>query len=443
VFDDLLVVGWDLANSARVHVDDMPLDHWRAKGFSGDSTLVCMYCLQEGRTVSLVVKGKVLGARRAHFAHPAGAAHETGHGPETAWHANGKWAVAEMAQHHPEVETALIEWPTPDKTRRADVRVLMRDGSKLAFELQYRPLSDPDFTARCDDYQRNNITSVWLWRPGLARPGIMLQHGQPIWWLHVEARQITGLFGRPHPRPHGWHNHEDIARYALHWPPCPDDQLTQHTWPLADTILDSRGLRPPAAISNLIHQQHQQLRDQAARLAKAARNAAARPKAAARRGLPHQPDPSADPYVEPPTRQQEEPRQLQEQLRRQRDDQQDIKLEQQRQQQEQGSHAANKMALLNRQRLLTPTVVHEIAEKTGVTPWSMDEGDFELAMGVSIIANSKTVAVICPVASRITPEVADRLLAITIYVASEQERRNIARHCRPDQRIIVMPTASR
>jgi hypothetical protein len=250
------------------------------------ATVLSSACIafREGRTVSLVVKGKVLGARRAHFAHPAGAAHETGHGPETAWHANGKWAVAEMVQ---------------------------------------------------------------------------------------------------------------------------------------------------------------QLRIQAARLAKSARNAATLPKTDARRALPPQPDLSAGPYVEPPARVQKEPLQLQEQLRRQRDDQQDIELEQQRQQQEQGAHAANKLALLNRQRLLTPTVVHEIADKTGVTPWSMDEGDFELAMGVSIIANSKTVAIICPVASRITSEVADRLLAITIYVASEQERRNIARCCRVGQKIIVIPTAPR
>jgi hypothetical protein len=48
-------------------------------------------------------------------------------------------------------------------------------------------------------------------------------------------------------------------------------------------------------------------------------------------------------------------------------------------------------------------------------------------MGVSVVMNSETVAVICPIAGRITPEVADRLAATTIYVASERERRSIAR----------------
>jgi len=136
MLDDLLVVGWDLATGSRVHVLDMPLDHWRAKGFRRDHSLVCMFCLQEGRTVPLVVKGsKVRGARRAHYAHPPGAAHTGVHAPETAWHANGKWLVADMAHRHPDVARVRIEWPTRDRTRRADVYVRLHDGSQLAFEL--------------------------------------------------------------------------------------------------------------------------------------------------------------------------------------------------------------------------------------------------------------------------------------------------------------------
>lgn len=168
MLDDLLVVAWDLSSDSRVHVSEQTLEHWRRKGYGSDRTLVCMYCLQLGERVALVVKGKVLGARRAHFAHPASSAHVTCSGPETAWHADGKWLIADMARRHAAVDLALIEWPTTDNKRRADVRVLLRDGSKLAFELQAAPLTDRDYLARCEDYERNNITCVWLWRPDSA-----------------------------------------------------------------------------------------------------------------------------------------------------------------------------------------------------------------------------------------------------------------------------------
>jgi hypothetical protein len=46
--------------------------------------------------------------------------------------------------------------------------------------------------------------------------------------------------------------------------------------------------------------------------------------------------------------------------------------------------------------------------------------------------------VVCPVASRITDEIADRLVHVTIYVASDNEQRRIAGKCRPAQRITVL-----
>lgn len=142
-------------------------------------------------------------------------------------------------------------------------------------------------------------------------------------------------------------------------------------------------------------------------------------------------------------RRQEEQLQQQEQLRRQREQQQLDKREQQRRlEEEQQRHAANTAALRQRQRLLTPTVVHRVTQQFGVTPWAMEEGDPELAKGISIIANSKTVAVVCPIASKISPSVADRLIIVTIYVASEHERRNIARRCRPGQKIIILSATS-
>jgi hypothetical protein len=57
---------------------------------------------------------------------------------------------------------------------------------------------------------------------------------------------------------------------------------------------------------------------------------------------------------------------------------------------------------------LTPLAVLEVTSQTGRTPWTSPD-DFEHAMGVSLIVNSQPTAVICPIASRITDEIANRL----------------------------------
>jgi hypothetical protein len=52
------------------------------------------------------------------------------------------------------------------------------------------------------------------------------------------------------------------------------------------------------------------------------------------------------------------------------------------------------------------------------------------------------VAVVCPIASRITGEIADRLAGVTVYVASGQERRAVANRCRRGQRIVLLTVDS-
>lgn len=100
-------------------------------------------------------------------------------------------------------------------------------------------------------------------------------------------------------------------------------------------------------------------------------------------------------------------------------------------------HEANRAALRERQQKITPVVVQQVTEQTGTRAWPLD-GDPDYAMGVSILSNGRIVAVICPVASRIADETAQWLADVVVYVASEHERRVIARRCRPDQRIIVV-----
>ncbi len=100
-------------------------------------------------------------------------------------------------------------------------------------------------------------------------------------------------------------------------------------------------------------------------------------------------------------------------------------------------HEANRAALRERQQRLTPVVVRHVTEQTGTRVWPLD-GDPDYAMGVSILADGHIVAVICPVASRITDEMAEWLADVVVVVASERERRAIASRCRADQRIVVV-----
>jgi hypothetical protein len=82
-------------------------------------------------------------------------------------------------------------------------------------------------------------------------------------------------------------------------------------------------------------------------------------------------------------------------------------------------------------------VLRELAARTGEDPWELS-GDPDCAMGVSVIVKGERSAVICPVASRITNEVADLLIELTVYVASDHERGAIKQKCRPGQRIVVL-----
>ncbi|WP_157411502.1 hypothetical protein [Actinoplanes rectilineatus] len=104
-------------------------------------------------------------------------------------------------------------------------------------------------------------------------------------------------------------------------------------------------------------------------------------------------------------------------------------------------HEANQAALRERQQRLTPTVVRQISEQTGTRVWPLD-GDPDYAMGVSILADGRVVAVICPVASRISEETAEWLTDVVVFVASERERQTVAARCRADQRIIVVADQS-
>lgn len=58
-------------------------------------------------------------------------------------------------------------------------------------------------------------------------------------------------------------------------------------------------------------------------------------------------------------------------------------------------------------------------------------------MGVSLFVHDMPQGVISPVVSRISAEVLERLRGLTLFVATEAERRALARACGSKQRIVL------
>lgn len=103
----------------------------------------------------------------------------------------------------------------------------------------------------------------------------------------------------------------------------------------------------------------------------------------------------------------------------------------------QSDHAAAIHALRERQAALEKPAFEFIRRETGVHPFVEDGGAAEFAMGVPVYVGMTPYGVICPVASRVAA-IRDRLAALVVFVASERERRRIAAHAGPGQRIEVL-----
>jgi hypothetical protein len=286
--DDLLVVGLDLVSARSVSVGDGSYEHWRTKGVKGDHSLVCLYCHRDdGRHVPLVIRGREGGYRRRHFAHPPGLKPHGGHGPETVWHVDGKLLLQRWARRQPDVASAQIEWATNDRSRRADVQVVLLDGTVLAIELQSRRLTDGEWLERHRDYAAQDIVDVWLWRGGLDRPGIQLTHDSAVWFLNVGDRLIGTPLGRPHPKPKDWYVGPNPEFFGVHYPPCLNDDVTIRWTALSDMAVGRAGLHLPAKVDQELRADRDRLRRGAAD-----RTAAAQTRSASRL-VPAAPDPKS------------------------------------------------------------------------------------------------------------------------------------------------------
>jgi Competence protein CoiA-like family len=240
---ELHVPGLDLVTGREVAAADGKTWEWKPKGHNGDGTLVCLECYlgadrPDGpRTVPLVPRGKVGGARQPHFAHPPGMAPPGGHhSSESAWHSQTKrrlerWAVAQGA-------AARIEARTADGRRRTDVSVTLPGGPTLAVEVQFSSITDAEIHARGEDYLRAGSIVVWVWRD--SPPHVLYESGKPGWVYDLDLDRIGLVCGKAHP---GRTGDADGGRtLSTHWPPCSSDATTVRWMPLADLRLTANGL---------------------------------------------------------------------------------------------------------------------------------------------------------------------------------------------------------
>ena len=291
--DDLLVVGLDLETGREVHVSDADRDYWHTRGYSGRRTLVCALCYtgvdaEPGTGVPLVVRGRIGGLRRPHFAHPPGQAPVGGHHPESVWHLSAKAVLAAWARRQPGVIDVAVERCTPDRARRPDVRVRFYDGRQVALEVQAAPLTDQEWSSRHADYQRQGIIDVWLWRPGTRSHWIVVDRGQSLWELDPGKERVYLLLGEAYDRPAGWWTGEDLHFYAQHQPPCVGDTLLRRELALSTIGLTADGLVTPDSVHREISNARARVRD-AAEQARAAMAGRTRPQPAeppARRAAP-------------------------------------------------------------------------------------------------------------------------------------------------------------
>jgi len=280
--DDLLVVGLDLETGREAHLTEPTLAYWRERGYSGRRTLVCGMCqagidAAPGTRVPLVVRGKIGGLRRPHFAHPPGQAPVGGHHPESVWHLTAKAVLAAWAHRQPGVTDVAVERWTPNQARRSDVRVYFGDGHQVALEAQATVLTDREWIARHADYQRQNITDIWLWRPGIRPHWVAVHHGQSMWEFDPVQERAYLLLGAAHDRPARWWTALDLHLYAQHEPPCVGDILLRRELALSMIGLTADGLVIPDSVHHEIGEARTDVREAADR-ARPVRTARPRPR---------------------------------------------------------------------------------------------------------------------------------------------------------------------
>ncbi|MFG1796663.1 competence protein CoiA family protein [Nocardia sp. NPDC049149] len=269
---DNLTVALDLARHEYLCAPTNPaepsMDELRTKSYTGDQTLVCALCYAgigapPATRVPVVVKGRIGGERRPHFAHPPGMGPAGGqHEPESVWHLMSKMSLAVWARMQPGVVDVGTEVWLPNRARRADVRVRFNDGSQVGLEAQGYRITDADWISRHRDYERDGVVDVWLWHPDIPTAWSVLTstgHPQQLWTLDPLHEAVTVMVGAPHRNRLAASDH-DIAQQVQHLPPCLGDELVPYTYPLSQLVLTRQGISIPTELLHQLAEEQDQAR---------------------------------------------------------------------------------------------------------------------------------------------------------------------------------------
>lgn len=86
-----------------------------------------------------------------------------GHGPESVFHSQGCALIQSwLATKYPGCKVTSEEYTNAEGERRADILITAPSKERIAFEVQYSPLTPDAWTARHNSYQAQGIQDVWL-----------------------------------------------------------------------------------------------------------------------------------------------------------------------------------------------------------------------------------------------------------------------------------------
>jgi len=142
--------------------------------------------------------------RRDGFSHLPGA-HR--HSPESVHHLQGKAVVAEWLRAKFGPDAVEVEAASDtQRTRIADVMLTLPEGQRVAFEIQYAPLTVQQWIERHESYRDQGIVDVWLWGHTRLTKAVsredstlfimsdvqdeVMSRGLPVLFLHPDRRRL-------------------------------------------------------------------------------------------------------------------------------------------------------------------------------------------------------------------------------------------------------------
>ena len=187
------------------------------------------------------------GTRRHCFVHGRGVTHSGTATTETWWHLNAKQTIAVWARSTmPDADVAVddVQVFDGDGRRQPDVLITLPDGRRIAVELQYSTLTEPQWRARHAFYQRSGILDLWLfahvgpqfrlhddstaqWPKArlLSLHQAMLKAGVVPVWFNPVWRRVATANGYYAPKLYGLPGTPTASR-KYHLPPGPKSERT-------------------------------------------------------------------------------------------------------------------------------------------------------------------------------------------------------------------------